>query len=91
MCVYCVTGDEFFKDQRPPVWPLPVVAPYVPIPEPLPAPEYTGWPIERLKDLLEVLLKIKKLEDDMNICPCVPAKADYLKNAYRVNSGDNVR
>jgi hypothetical protein len=77
MCVYCVTGDEFFRDQRPPIWPWPAPPPYVPMPATPPPPDYHGWPIEQLKELLDVLERIKKLEDKMS-CPCVASKADYL-------------
>lgn len=79
MCVYCVTGDEFFRDQHPPVWPYP--PPYAPIlPQPVtpPEPTYVGWPVDKLKELLAILEGIKKLEDSVNKCPCVPAKADYI-------------
>lgn len=80
MCVYCVTGDEFFRDQHPPVWPYPIpFQPNLPAPTLPPESNYTGWPIDKLKDLLDVLQKIKVLEDSMNKCPCVPAKADYIK------------
>lgn len=80
MCVYCVTGDEFFRDFKPPVWPHPQpYEPLLPRPETAPEPDYQGWPLEKLKDLLDILERIKKLEDAMQKCPCEPAKADYIQ------------
>lgn len=80
MCMYCFVADGFFKDQNPPVWPTPVpFVPLVPTPSPLPDPQYVGWPIERLRELLTILEGIKKLEDTMMKCPCEPAKADYVR------------
>lgn len=78
MCVYCMVGDEFFRDQHPPVWPIPNAFPFIPVPAIAPEPAYTGWPIEHLKELLGILQAIKKLEDELK-CPCVPAKADYIR------------
>lgn len=77
MCVYCMVGDEFFKDQNPPVWPKPM-APFVPDPVTPPPHDYVGWDVEKLKELLAILQQIKTLEDALK-CPCVPAKADYIK------------
>lgn len=78
MCVYCATGDEFFKDQHPPIWPWnPAPPPFVPLPSPLPEPGYQGWDVDKLKELLDVLERIKKLEDSLG-CPCEASKADYL-------------
>lgn len=81
MCVYCATADDFFRGDKPPVWPWPdgVVPPFVPVPNPAPQPGYEGWDIDNLKELLDILQKIKTLEDNLRICPCTPSKADYLK------------
>lgn len=77
MCTYCYVADEFFKSPQPPmVWP--VLPPYVPAPTPPPAPGYIGWDLPRLKELHEVLEKIKRLEDAL-ACPCEASKADYIK------------
>lgn len=74
MCVYCATGDEFFQSPRPPFIPNP----WPPqIPAPIIVQPYQPWPLDRVKDLLDVLERLKALEDKLG-CPCEPNKADYL-------------
>jgi hypothetical protein len=75
MCVYCVVGDSWFRHDPPfdpdyRRWPT--------IPRPIiPAP-IEPWPLDKLKEYLDVLIKIKELEDRLG-CPCEPNKADYIK------------
>lgn len=79
MCVYCMVGDEFFGSPKPPIWwPEPAQIPVgVPIPAIPPPPDYTGWDLHQLRDLLDILESVKRLEDSL-ACPCTPAKADYI-------------
>ena len=74
MCVYCNTGDTFFRHDPP--WKLPQDFPYVPQPV-NPLLPINPWPIEKLKAYHDLLKRIKELEDKLG-CPCEPNKADYL-------------
>ena len=73
MCCYCVIGDHFFRYDPPwiPVNPSPF------IPPPLVPGPFTPWPIDRLRELEDMLRRVKELEDKLG-CPCEPNKADYL-------------
>lgn len=74
MCVYCNTGDFFFKQTPPwnPPWPSPLIPqPVVPLP-------VKEWDLAPLRELLDLLERIKALEDKLG-CPCEPNKADYIK------------
>lgn len=77
MCVYCNCGDTLFR--RDPPW-QPDTGPWSPyIPptvQPFPEPR-KPWDIDKLKEYLDLLEKIKKLEDQIG-CPCEPNKADYI-------------
>lgn len=73
MCVYCNIGDSFFRHDPPwklDPWPGSV-------PKPLPNVPVNPWPIDKLKDYLDMLKQVKELEDKIG-CPCVPNKADYI-------------
>ena len=77
MCVYCVIGDWQFRHNPPwkptdyPVWP-----PSIPVPPAFPQP-FSPWPVEQVREYLELLEKVKALEDQLG-CPCEPNKADYI-------------
>lgn len=72
MCTYCMIGDHFFR-YDPPWQPAPPL-----VPQPIyPLPHYEPWPVDRLKELHDLLDRVKKLEDALG-CPCEPAKADYI-------------
>lgn len=77
MCVYCYCGDEIWKWDRP--WNVPTTDPDYPfLPKPI-APEVPNeWNLQRLREYLELLRRIKALEDQIG-CPCEPNKADYIK------------
>lgn len=77
MCVYCMMGDSFFRHDKP--FDIPEDYPlrrYVPRPIGPPTPR--DWPLEKLVEYLELLRKVKEMEDQLG-CPCEPNKADYLK------------
>jgi hypothetical protein len=81
MCVYCAVGDFYNK------WhpiepaklpePVPLIVPTPVFPLPIEQQE-----IERLKGFLDILERVKKIEDQLG-CPCdAPedrGKPDYLK------------
>lgn len=76
MCVYCNMGDSWFRHDPP--WKInPVQQPLVPQPY-QPYMPHIPWGIDKLKEYLEVLEKVKKLEEQIG-CPCEPNKADYIK------------
>ena len=79
MCAYCNMGDSWFRydppyyvpDWQRQMWPQ--------IPQPIiPPAQIVPWPIEKLKEYLEILKEVKALEDKIG-CPCVPDKPDYIK------------
>ena len=78
MCTYCNMGDHTFKYDPPwrpndyPIWPPQVPAPIQPLPQ-----VYPPWPINRLKEYLDLLKEVKEMEDKLG-CPCEPSKADYI-------------
>lgn len=77
MCLYCMVGDHFFRHDPP--WPNRDPYPTHPlIPAPLnPLMPLQPWPMDRLKELEDLLRRVKELEDKLG-CPCEPNKADYL-------------
>lgn len=74
MCIYCFCGDHAFRYDPP--WQVEPNFPFIPRPI-NPDPWPNEWPVDRLRDYLELLERIKKLEDAMG-CPCEPNKADYI-------------
>ena len=75
MCVYCMVGDFQFKTWPPFIpdpWP-----PSVPYPPQLP-PNYQPWPLEQTREYLDLLERVRELEDKLG-CPCEPNKADYVQ------------
>jgi len=71
-----MTGDQFFRSPRPP-WvpePWPVTVPREIIPQP-----YRPWPVDQVKELKELLERVKALEEKVMPCPCEPNKADYIQ------------
>lgn len=78
MCLYCMTGDHFFRHDPP--WPNRDPYPYNPlIPAPInPLTPINPWPLERLREFEDLLKRIKALEDQLG-CPCEPNKADYIE------------
>lgn len=77
MCVYCMIGDDFFH-RNPPWHPYDPITPWPPsVPRPLPATPINPWPVDQLKEFLDLLERVKRLEDKFG-CPCEPNKADYL-------------
>lgn len=74
MCTYCMIGDWTFRHD-PPFIPVPGI-PYVPSPLPL-SPSWQPWPLDKLQEYLDLLERVKKLEDALG-CPCEPNKADYI-------------
>lgn len=78
MCMYCSMGDHTFKYDPPwspsdPITPWPHTVPLPISPAPI-----NPWPLEQLKEYLDLLQKVKELEDKIG-CPCDPEKPDYLK------------
>jgi hypothetical protein len=75
MCVYCYIGDSWFRRDPPfePDWNK-----WPTIPRPITLPPHPPWPVDKLKEYLEVLKQVKELEDKIG-CPCEPNKADYIK------------
>ncbi len=74
MCAYCMVGDHFFRFDPP--WYVPPSTPFVPRPAPG-AGDIYPWNLERLREVEDMLKRIKALEDKLG-CPCEPNKADYL-------------
>lgn len=76
MCVYCNCGDTIFRHNPP--W-QPDTGPWSPyIPMPVgPGPHKPWDDISKMQEYLDLLEKIKKLEDSIG-CPCEPNKADYI-------------
>lgn len=75
MCTYCNMGDFTFRHD-PPWYPppsplIPMPAPYVPLP-------VNPWPLEKLRDYHDLLVKVRELEERLG-CPCEPNKADYIQ------------
>ncbi len=78
MCTYCMIGDEFFR-RSPPWYPYDPIVPWPPtIPAPLPGTPINPWAIPQLKEFLDLLERVKRLEDALGGCPCEPNKADYI-------------
>lgn len=79
MCIYCNMGDSIFRFDppwNPKKWPEDVPpSPFIP-PAVTPVSDKV-WPIEKLKEYLDILERIKALEDKIG-CPCDPNKADYI-------------
>lgn len=74
MCTYCMIGDHFFRHDPPwKAWPS---QPLIPAPINPMAP-VVPWPLDRLRELEDLLRRVKDLEDRLG-CPCEPNKADYL-------------
>lgn len=73
MCTYCMIGDWTFRHD-PPFYPAPPL-----VPQPLPYVPFplTPWPLDKLQEYLDLLERVKKLEDALG-CPCEPNKADYI-------------
>lgn len=59
-----------------PDFPYPGTVPASPMPNP-PLNPYQEWPLQRLKEIEEILKRIKALEDQLG-CPCEPKEADYI-------------
>ena len=84
MCVYCMVGD--FYDRYWPINPIPTPQPYYPAPpqpiiiQPVVIPD--AEELARLKEMKDILERVKELEDKLG-CPCDdPAqrgKPDYIK------------
>lgn len=75
MCVYCYCGDQIWR------WdpPYDLGTDWVPqVPKPVTGKPIDPWPLEKLQEYLELLKKIKQLEDTLG-CPCEPNKADYIR------------
>lgn len=77
MCTYCMIGDTFFRYDPP--WPIHRrdIDPWRYIPTPISPAPVESWPLEKLRDYLDLLERVKKLEDQLG-CPCEPNKADYI-------------
>jgi hypothetical protein len=75
MCTYCMIADHFFRYDPPwpPINPYPI-HPLIPMPI---NPPGLPWGVDRLKELQDLLRRVKDLEDKLG-CPCEPNKADYL-------------
>ena len=73
MCTYCMIGDWQFRHD-PPFYPAP--SPLVPAPI-IPPAQIVPWGLERTKEFLDLLERVKRLEDAQG-CPCEPNKADYI-------------
>ncbi len=71
MCVYCMIGDHAWKFD-PPWYPSPPL-----VPAPMPQVPQKDWPVERLREYLDLLKQVKALEDQIG-CPCEPSKADHI-------------
>ena len=73
MCTYCMIGDWQFRRDPPFIPTTPV--PY--LPQPILPPMWQPWQPPELKEFLDLLERVKKLEDALG-CPCEPNKADYI-------------
>lgn len=76
MCAYCASGDHQFRWNPP--WPVdPYQHPLVP--RPMPNVTRQDWPVERLREYLDMLKEVKALEDQLG-CPCPEKreKPDYV-------------
>ena len=75
MCAYCNMGDFQFRYNPP--WYVPPQTPFVPQPV-YPMPPLGGWPVEQLREYLELMRQVKEMEEKLG-CPSEPNKADYIK------------
>jgi hypothetical protein len=75
MCVYCTIGDYAFRHDPP--WKIDPYHPQIPQPA-SPWNPINPWSVDKLQDFMDLLRRVKKLEDKMG-CPCEPNKADYIK------------
>ena len=76
MCTYCNMGDRFSR-WDPPYDRWYTQNPLIPSPA-IPPNQINSWPIEKLKEYLDLLRQVKELEDKLG-CPCEPNKADYIQ------------
>lgn len=76
MCAYCMIGDSFSR-WDPPFADWQTKSPLIPAPIPQITP-ISPWPIEKLREYLNLLKEVKELEDKLG-CPCEPNKADYIR------------
>lgn len=84
MCVYCMVGDFYDKywpiNPPPPYQPQPGTTPLPIIIQPVVIPD--AQELERLREIQEILKRVKELEDKLG-CPCDdPAqrgKPEYIK------------
>lgn len=74
MCAYCMIGDWQFRHNPP--WDRGLFQPL--IPAPLPDVPVNPWSVDQLKEYLDLLERVKALEDQLG-CPCEPNKADYIR------------
>lgn len=74
MCSYCMMGDHMFRYDPP--FPTPNKL----VPQPLPGITRQDWPVERLREYLDLLREVKAMEDSIG-CPCPEEreKPDYVK------------
>lgn len=83
MCTYCMISDWQFRHNPPwvvPPYPTGPVYPTGPaIPQPLPGVVVNPWNVQQLKEYLELLTRVKELEDKLG-CACdAHEKPDYIR------------
>jgi len=62
-----------------PIQPWPPWTPIQPLPQP-PAPQPSLWTREQYEEAMDILRRIKEMEDRLGGCPCEePGKLDFLK------------
>jgi hypothetical protein len=86
MCVYCFIADWMrdyttpkpLPDTMPITIPVQPWSPWTPAPTPLPGP--APWTQEQYDQAIEILRKVKEMEERLGGCPCEDAsKMDFLK------------
>lgn len=84
MCVYCMIADWIHQYTPDPYYPTPSIPisplPYSPV-IPLQPPPQKPWTQEQLDQILDILRRVKEMEDALGGCPCEePGKMDFLKD-----------
>jgi hypothetical protein len=82
MCVYCLFADHLHKyipDGPVPNTPIQPGTPWSPWTPSSPLPT-APWSREQFDEAMEILRRIKEMEDKLGGCPCEdPSKLDFLK------------
>lgn len=83
MCVYCMLADWVHKwvpSPKPSTFPVQPWTPWTPMPSPTPVTPPVEWNRPQYEELIDILAKIKDMEDRLGGCPCEDdSKMDFLR------------